>query len=142
MGNNHPLPSIRLILQFQVEYKGTPIQKQVMLDLEPESSGASTNPIRVVNRTVATILRVLGETVQSPVVFQQEGQTGGMKVQLRDFTAREMDVLTHLITGATNAQIANLLGVSPNTVKYHVKNILQKLHVKNRVELASKLNHY
>lgn len=50
---------------------------------------------------------------------------------------REHEVLEQLIKGATNKEIAQALIVSENTVKYHLKNILQKLHVNNRAQVVA-----
>lgn len=47
---------------------------------------------------------------------------------------REMDVLRELHSGNTNLEIAGRLFLSENTVKHHVRNILDKLGVKNRRE--------
>ena len=58
---------------------------------------------------------------------------------LRDLlTRREHDVLEHMVRGETNADIARALVVSEGTVKFHVKNILRKLHASNRAEATSR----
>ena len=49
---------------------------------------------------------------------------------------RELEVLEHIARGATNAQIAALFVISEDTVKSHVKHILQKLEVRNRTAAA------
>lgn len=49
-------------------------------------------------------------------------------------TSREQAVLRHLTTGQTNREIAEQLGVAETTVKSHLRNILEKLHLRNRVE--------
>ncbi|MCL5676405.1 MAG: response regulator transcription factor [Firmicutes bacterium] len=51
--------------------------------------------------------------------------------------AREMDVLRELSRGASNKEIASVLCISENTVRNHVKNILAKLHLDNRVQAAT-----
>ena len=51
-------------------------------------------------------------------------------------TARERTVLQRLTDGATNKEIAAALGISENTVKYHLKHILAKLHAESRTEVA------
>ena len=54
-----------------------------------------------------------------------------------DLSAREQDVLRLVLEQKTNAEIADLLFISENTVKFHVKNLLQKTGCKNRKELAA-----
>lgn len=55
----------------------------------------------------------------------------------RDLTDREMDVLTHLAKGKTNAEIASLLNLSEKTVGNYVGNMFEKLQLNNRIELAA-----
>jgi DNA-binding NarL/FixJ family response regulator len=49
---------------------------------------------------------------------------------------RELDVLDHIQLGLTNRQIAKRLFVSTNTVNKHVRQVLRKLAVSNRVQAA------
>jgi two-component system NarL family response regulator len=49
-------------------------------------------------------------------------------------TQREMDVLRLLSDGRSNRDIASQLFISENTVKNHVRNILEKLHLRSRME--------
>lgn len=51
---------------------------------------------------------------------------------------REKEILESLSTGLTNKQIAELLFISPFTVKRHIENIYRKLQAQNRTELLSK----
>lgn len=53
-----------------------------------------------------------------------------------DLSAREWEVLDLTARGLTNPQIAEQLGVTENTVKFHLQNIFQKLGVNNRTEAA------
>ncbi|MEV4421245.1 LuxR C-terminal-related transcriptional regulator [Patulibacter sp. NPDC049589] len=53
-------------------------------------------------------------------------------------TARELEVLGLMATGATNARIAQQLVISDATVKSHVKRILRKLRAGNRAEAISR----
>lgn len=53
-------------------------------------------------------------------------------------SSREMEVLKLLCKGCSNAEIAEQLFVSPNTVKTHVSNLLFKLDVKRRTQAAEK----
>ena len=47
-------------------------------------------------------------------------------------TPRELEMLTHLAGGHSNAEIATKCWVSENTVKFHLKNIFKKLGVRDR----------
>ena len=49
---------------------------------------------------------------------------------------RELDVARLVARGHTNAEIAEVLGISPLTAKWHVSEILRKLGVSRRVQLA------
>jgi DNA-binding NarL/FixJ family response regulator len=53
-----------------------------------------------------------------------------------DLTEREKDVLQLVARGATNREVARRLVISENTVNFHVKNILSKLHAHTRAEAA------
>lgn len=55
----------------------------------------------------------------------------------RDLSDREMDVLIHLAKGKTNSEIASLLNLSEKTVGNYVSNMLKKLYMNNRIELAA-----
>lgn len=52
-------------------------------------------------------------------------------------TQRESELLKLVAKGYSNRAIADHLHISENTVKYHLRNILQKLNVKNRTEAAT-----
>jgi DNA-binding NarL/FixJ family response regulator len=54
------------------------------------------------------------------------------KDPLETLTMRERELLQALANGWTNLQIAARIGISGNTVKYHLKNLYDKLGVKNR----------
>jgi DNA-binding NarL/FixJ family response regulator len=67
--------------------------------------------------------------------FAKPGQTKDSPDALTD---REMDVLRCLVDGITsNRKLADELGVSENTVKFHIRNILDKLHLNNRAQAVA-----
>jgi two-component system nitrate/nitrite response regulator NarL len=52
-------------------------------------------------------------------------------------TEREVDVLRLVAQGASNARVAEQLYITTNTVKAHLKNILEKLQLQNRTQAAA-----
>ncbi len=57
--------------------------------------------------------------------------------QLGDLNPRELEVLGHLATGKRNKAIADSLGISESTVKFHVAGVLKKLGVASRGEAGA-----
>ena len=53
-------------------------------------------------------------------------------------SAREMEVLREIMAGRSNQEIAERLGVSPNTVKSHVARLLEKLGAKRRGDAVAR----
>jgi DNA-binding NarL/FixJ family response regulator len=53
-------------------------------------------------------------------------------------TERELDVLRLVVDGRRNKEIAADLGISENTVKFHLRNILDKLHAQSRSEVVAR----
>lgn len=75
--------------------------------------------------------KVLGEFAKGPAPEPEEPAGGTL-------TDRERDVLDLLVQGVTsNRDLAERLFVSENTVKYHLRNILYKLHLKNRAQVVA-----
>ena len=58
--------------------------------------------------------------------------------EAQSLTEREREVLHLLVQGVTsNRDLAQRLVVTENTVKYHLRNILDKLHVQNRAQVVA-----
>lgn len=55
------------------------------------------------------------------------------------FTDRHLDILTHLVNGATNQEIGSRLKISEDTVKAHLKNIMKRMGVNTRSSVLSKV---
>jgi two-component system, NarL family, nitrate/nitrite response regulator NarL len=55
----------------------------------------------------------------------------------KSLTPREREILILISKGITNKQVADQLFISENTVKNHIKKLLEKLEVENRVQLAA-----
>jgi DNA-binding NarL/FixJ family response regulator len=69
--------------------------------------------------------------------FREPGQDVSQQAEARDeLTPREIDVLEQIVQGVSNKEIAVALSISENTVKIHLRNILEKLHLQNRIQAA------
>lgn len=75
--------------------------------------------------------KILQEFMRLSPVPEQE-----MKENIEGLTARETTILHLVAEGKTNKEIASELVISENTVKIHLRNILEKLHMKNRIQVA------
>lgn len=100
--------------------------------LKTESPVQLTEAIRqVANGRLIFPRAVQRWLISRRVVSAKSGETAdGLSI-------REWDVLTHASRGMTNTEIALQLGVSENTVRFHLKNIYNKIHVTNRTEAAA-----
>lgn len=90
-------------------------------------------------QTIALVAQ--GMFVLSPQVTRQVVRAIGSdlnKVPESGLSSREMEVLDCLAQGKTTNQIAGKLFISENTVKTHVRHILEKLEASNRAEAVSK----
>jgi DNA-binding NarL/FixJ family response regulator len=82
-----------------------------------------------------------GKSVLSPEVTRQVMKiVSNMQGYLPDkgLSKRELEVLAQLSQGKTTASISDELFISENTVKTHIRHILEKLEAANRAEAVSK----
>ena len=66
------------------------------------------------------------------------GQAAGAPIAT-ELTAQEQAVAELVVSGLINKEVATQLFVSPKTVQYHLTRVYQKLQVRGRAELASRL---
>ncbi|QTE23222.1 LuxR C-terminal-related transcriptional regulator [Polaribacter cellanae] len=76
------------------------------------------------SKEIKSLSEELKKTSESPVSILMEA----------NLSAREQKILHLISEGKTNKEIAEQLNISVNTVKYHVKNIYDKLNIKSRRE--------
>lgn len=115
---------------------------------EAVKAGASGYLLKEVSvATIAGAIRsvVQGESFLSPSMASKllmefnallKREERSHQSMLSPLTQRESEVLRHVAMGHTNRQIAETLEISENTVKNHVRNILEKLHLHDRMEAA------
>ncbi len=87
-------------------------------------------------RNVHAGMSVLAPDVTRQVLRAISLEQAGLPDQ--GLSARELEVLKCLAQGKTTAQISSELFISENTVKTHVRHILEKLEAANRAEAVSK----
>jgi DNA-binding NarL/FixJ family response regulator len=91
--------------------------------------------LRAVVRGERAISRRMMNTILDE--FSNNVQANGDKEKLlARLSPREVDVLCELESGATNLEIAQRFFLSENTIKHHIRNILDKLELENRREAA------
>ena len=84
-----------------------------------------------------TILNIIERTLAGESVYPMETPTVKLgMIDSTELTPREIQVLRLLTTGAGNDEIADRLGVSLNTVKTHIKHLLEKTGFTSRTQLA------
>jgi len=80
----------------------------------------------------------IGRATLSPEITQAIVSAASQPPKLGlDLTERESEVLSLMVEGLNNIQIAGRLTVSPSTIKSHVSNILAKLGVSSRTEAVT-----
>jgi two-component system NarL family response regulator len=86
----------------------------------------------VITPSIAVKLLDAFAATPAPVIPKREDDT-----QLKELTRRETEVLQLIAQGLNNKNIGEQLSISPNTVKAHLRNILEKLQLSSRVEAAT-----
>lgn len=89
--------------------------------------------LRGITRGEAAMTRAMAARLLKSVANQATTSDLGQEA----LTNREIDVLRLVAQGASNPQIAETLCISINTVKSHLKNILEKLQLENRTQAAT-----
>ena len=89
--------------------------------------------------TPATAVRIIAEFRRRETgAAPHAGSARGEPSDPNQLTERELEVLGLVTRGLRNKEIAARLAVSENTAKFHLRNILQKLHAESRTELATR----
>ncbi|HEY3247215.1 MAG TPA: response regulator transcription factor [bacterium] len=68
--------------------------------------------------------------------FARNQETKPLAEVLTPLTPREVEILQHVTGGLANKEIGQRLGISERTVKNHLSNIMEKLHVNSRTQAA------
>ncbi|WMT43527.1 response regulator transcription factor [Paenibacillus sp. D2_2] len=103
-------------------------QGYLLKNLEP---GIWLEYLRAVASEEAPMTSELALRILQEFSLQKPNQTGH-----HPLTNREREILDLVARGMTNREIAKALDISDQTVKNHLKNIMHKLHLENRVQLT------
>jgi len=107
-------------------------QGYILKKIEPQ---ALYGTLRGVVRGEAPMSRVMAARLLEE--FSRQAREPAPATLAAELTTREREVLEHVTRGRSNKEIAAALTIAENTVKNHLKNILEKLHLKNRVQAAT-----
>ncbi len=105
------------------------LQSTVTLEIEPEA--ARPDP----DENAAYVERLKQGMGERPEADRSVLEAGNKSLPA-PLTGRELEVLGFVAQGATNTEIADLLDISPHTVKSHVIHIFNKLGVNDRTQAA------
>ncbi|MDD5371406.1 MAG: response regulator transcription factor [Anaerolineaceae bacterium] len=90
-------------------------------------------------RTLALGLTVFPPSFVHDRMVRQTAKTANFgQTQHNPLTSREVEILQRLALGMANKQIAENLKISPNTVKYHIASIYEKIGATNRAEAVTR----
>jgi NarL family two-component system response regulator LiaR len=92
--------------------------------------------IRAVHRGQARLHPDIAQKLMDQVAARPAGPEPAVPEPLADLTERERDVVRLVARGCSNREIAEQLVISEKTVKTHISNILSKLHLTDRTQLA------
>jgi DNA-binding NarL/FixJ family response regulator len=103
----------------------------LLKDLEPEQLFTMLERVRQGDVPLSGVIaaKILKELAPDRRDEQPEGAR-------EELTPREIEILKLLTEGATNKEIGTRLFIAENTVKMHMANILEKLHLQNRIQAA------
>ncbi len=104
------------------------------MELEAEGYAVKTESPR---QTIEAIRQVAAGRLVYPRSVQRLLMGRAQPAEVVELSPREQGVIEQLAQGLTNAQIAEQLHISENTVRFHLKNIFEKIGVTNRTEAAA-----
>ena len=108
-------------------------QGYLLKNVDPK---ALVETVRSIFRGGASISRTMAPKILAEFARQAQGPEASARPAAA-LTQREREVLRLVASGATNKDVATALGISPITAKNHLYNILDKLHLQNRVQAAA-----
>lgn len=117
-------------------------EEKLFSAIEAGATGYLAKDIKVVDLVKSIDLIAKGEVVVSPPfagkLVRKVTLTKTKQAEPKDIPSeREAEILKLLAKGATNKELAEILFIAENTAKVHIKNILEKLQLRNRQQAAA-----
>jgi DNA-binding NarL/FixJ family response regulator len=133
------MPYVRIVMLTATDGDGTLFeaiksgaQGYLLKNLEPQ---ALYGTLRGVVRGEAPLSRLMAGRILDE--FTRQSRRAASVTPAAELTERETQVLELVSRGKSNKEIAVALDIAENTAKNHLKNILEKLHLENRVQAAT-----
>lgn len=100
------------------------------------SHSSATQIVEAVRRAARGDLLFPVELMVKALARQRQGDATRREQQavLAEFTPRELEVLQLLATGLDTADMARRLGIAPHTIEWHVRHLIEKLHVHSKLQ--------
>ncbi len=130
-----------------VDYLRKPIQTESLIASVEKAVGwgRAMESVEIAQRNAEAWLRSLqaaGQVLRHgpiPDLPVPPPRPRGESLLVKQLSAREREIVEHLSGGRRVPEIATTLGISPNTVRNHLKSVFRKLGVSSQVELLSLL---
>ena len=101
-------------------------------------SGELRGMLGAIERGEAAITPAIAARILTELARPEPAASAPQSPDPDRLTDRELDVLRLVVRGLRNKEIAAELGISENTAKFHLRNILDKLHAQNRAEVVAR----
>jgi len=132
-----PVTKVVILTAFEQERKLLDAIKNgahgyVLKNVEPKALFAT---LRGIFHGEVALSRVMASQIISHLV--EESSSNRARSSDEQLSPKELEVLRSLTKGGTNKEIADTLKIAESTVKNHLRSILAKLHLANRVQAAA-----
>ena len=102
-------------------------------DLEPDQEWLAFLDAMAAQAAIA-LDNAAGQAARRTAAGRKESKTSPAP----ELSSRELEILRMVVEGASNREVAEKLHLSQNTIKFHVRQLLEKAQVANRTELATR----
>ena len=122
------IPTQQIIEALQIGARGIVLKESVASDLSESLRAVLSGDYWIGGKRVVNLLSALHDLMQQAAAVPEKKTYG--------LTPRELEVVTCIVEGCSNKDIAKQFTISEETVKRHLSNIFDKTGVSTRLELA------